>query len=58
MDMRDLVPLRFRPWIQRLRGMTLTELLCVLAIISILAAFYLPAIARAFLRVKRFLSHL
>jgi prepilin-type N-terminal cleavage/methylation domain-containing protein len=38
------------------RGVTLTELLCVLAIIAILAALYLPAIARAFVRVKRFLS--
>ena len=38
------------------KGLTLTELLCVLAIIAILSALYLPAIARAFLRVKRFLS--
>lgn len=33
------------------RGMSLIELLCVIAIISILAAFYLGAISRAFLRV-------
>ena len=38
------------------KGFTLTEMLCVLAIIVILAAFYLPAIARAFVRVKKFLS--
>ena len=38
------------------RAFTLTELLCVIAILGILAALYLPAIARAFLRVKRFLT--
>jgi prepilin-type N-terminal cleavage/methylation domain-containing protein len=37
-------------------GMTLTELLCVLAIISILAALYLPAVARAFVKAKKFLT--
>jgi prepilin-type N-terminal cleavage/methylation domain-containing protein len=36
-------------------GLTLTELLCVIAIIAILLALYLPAIARAFMRVKMFL---
>jgi len=36
-------------------GLTLTELLCVIATIAILLAFYLPAIARAFMRVKKFL---
>ncbi|MDB6063871.1 MAG: hypothetical protein JWR26_79 [Pedosphaera sp.] len=40
----------------RRRGVTLTELLCVLAIIAILAALYLPSIARAFVRVKKFLT--
>jgi prepilin-type N-terminal cleavage/methylation domain-containing protein len=39
----------------RVAGVTLTELLCVVGIIAILSAFYLPAIARAFLRVKKFL---
>ena len=37
------------------RGVTLTELMCVLAIIAILLALYLPTIARAFKRVKHFL---
>ena len=37
------------------RGLTLNELLCVVAIIAILLALYLPAITRAFVRVKRFL---
>ncbi len=37
-------------------GVTLTELVCVVAIIAILSALYLPAIARAFLRVKHFLA--
>jgi prepilin-type N-terminal cleavage/methylation domain-containing protein len=37
------------------RGVTLTELLCVFAILAILAALYLPAVARAFVRVKKFL---
>jgi len=38
-----------------LRGLTFPELLCVIAIIAILMALYLPAIARAFVRVKEFL---
>jgi prepilin-type N-terminal cleavage/methylation domain-containing protein len=37
-------------------AMTLTELMCVLAILSILAALYLPAVARAFTRIKHFLG--
>jgi prepilin-type N-terminal cleavage/methylation domain-containing protein len=41
---------------KKIAGVSLTELLCVIAIIAILSAFYLPAIARAFLRVKKFLS--
>jgi prepilin-type N-terminal cleavage/methylation domain-containing protein len=39
-----------------MQGVTMTELLCVLAIIAILSALYLPTIARAFLRVKKFLT--
>jgi prepilin-type N-terminal cleavage/methylation domain-containing protein len=38
------------------QGFTLTELLCVIAIIGILLALYLPTIARAFLKVKKFFS--
>jgi len=38
------------------KAITLTELLCVIAVIAILLAFYLPAIARAYLRVKKFLT--
>lgn len=41
---------------KRKAGLTLTELLCVIAIILILAAFYLPAIARAYHRVRVFLA--
>jgi prepilin-type N-terminal cleavage/methylation domain-containing protein len=39
-----------------LEGMTLTELLCVIAIIAILASLYLGAILRAFTRVVKFLK--
>jgi prepilin-type N-terminal cleavage/methylation domain-containing protein len=37
-------------------GFSLTELLCVIAILLILAALYLPAIARAYHRVRTFLG--
>lgn len=37
-------------------GVSMMELLCVLAIIAILAALYLPSVMRAFVRVKKFLS--
>ncbi len=37
-------------------GVTLIELLCVILIISILAALYLGAIARAYLRIRKFLE--
>ena len=37
-------------------GLTLTELLCVMAIILILAALYLPAIAKAYKRIVTFLG--
>jgi prepilin-type N-terminal cleavage/methylation domain-containing protein len=36
--------------------MSVTELLCVMVIISILAAMYLGAIAKAFGRIKAFLN--
>ena len=39
-------------------GVTLMELLCVMAIIAILSAFYLGAISGAFLHVKNFLNFL
>jgi prepilin-type N-terminal cleavage/methylation domain-containing protein len=42
----------------RLAGMTLTELLCVIAIMLILASLYLGAILRAFTRVVKFLKGL
>ena len=38
--------------------MTAMELLCVIAIISILAAIYLGAITKAFVHVKKFLVFL
>jgi prepilin-type N-terminal cleavage/methylation domain-containing protein len=37
-------------------GWTLTELLCVIAIISILVAIYLVVIAKAFIHIKKFLG--
>jgi prepilin-type N-terminal cleavage/methylation domain-containing protein len=37
-------------------GLTLTELLCVMAILLILFALYLPAIARAYRHVRSFLE--
>ncbi len=37
-------------------GMTLTELLCVILIISILAAMYLGAISKAYIRIRKFLE--
>jgi prepilin-type N-terminal cleavage/methylation domain-containing protein len=42
----------------RIFGMTAMELLCVIAIISILAAIYLGAITKAFVHVKKFLVFL
>ncbi len=44
---------------ERLRqtlGFTLTELLCVMTILLILAALYLPAIAKAYKRIVNFLG--
>jgi prepilin-type N-terminal cleavage/methylation domain-containing protein len=37
------------------KGVTLMELLCVLAIIGILLALYLPSLSRAFVHAKNFL---
>jgi prepilin-type N-terminal cleavage/methylation domain-containing protein len=37
-------------------GMSLMELLCVIAIISILASLYLGAILKAFGNIKKFLN--
>jgi prepilin-type N-terminal cleavage/methylation domain-containing protein len=42
---------------KRQAGLTLTELLCVIAILLILASLYLPAIARAYKRIVTFLSN-
>jgi prepilin-type N-terminal cleavage/methylation domain-containing protein len=39
-------------------GFSLTELLCVMAIIGVLAGLYLGAIAKAFVHSKNFLDHL
>ena len=39
-------------------GFSLTELLCVIAIIGILAGLYLGVIARAFIHAKKLLDHL
>jgi prepilin-type N-terminal cleavage/methylation domain-containing protein len=40
----------------RADGMTLAELLCCIAIISILAAMYLGVIGDAFVHIKKFLK--
>jgi prepilin-type N-terminal cleavage/methylation domain-containing protein len=41
---------------QRRTAMTLTELLCVVAVLAILATLYLTAVARAFVRIKQCLD--
>ena len=41
---------------KQLAGFTLTELLCVMAILLILAALYLPVIAKAYKRIVTFLG--
>lgn len=42
--------------LNRRAAVTLTELLCVIAVILILASLYLPTIARAYKRIRAFLS--
>ena len=44
--------------LKRKAGLTLTELLCVITILLILAALYLPAIARAYSRIRAFVADL
>jgi prepilin-type N-terminal cleavage/methylation domain-containing protein len=44
--------------VHRITGWSLTELLCVVIIISILAAIYLGVIGKAFVHVKKFLGGL
>jgi prepilin-type N-terminal cleavage/methylation domain-containing protein len=54
--MNDPVSLASRTSRTRRAAMTLTELLCVVAILSILAALYLTVICRAYVRIKKFLG--
>ena len=46
----------FQKHARNIRGVTMIELMCVILIISILAAFYLPVISKAFVHVKHFLG--
>jgi prepilin-type N-terminal cleavage/methylation domain-containing protein len=41
---------------KRQEALTMTELLCVIAITLILASLYLPTIARAYTRIRAFLG--
>ena len=56
MNMNGLRSLRTETLRKHCAAMSLTELLCVLAIIAILAALYLPEVVRAFVRIKKFLG--
>jgi prepilin-type N-terminal cleavage/methylation domain-containing protein len=41
---------------KRLAGLSLTELVCVIAVIAILAALYIGVITKAFAKVVKFLK--
>jgi prepilin-type N-terminal cleavage/methylation domain-containing protein len=56
MEMKQLGSLRTGTARKHRAAMSLTELLCVLAIIAILAALLLPAIAKAFHHAKKILG--
>ena len=56
--MNGLLLLRCGASRKRRAAMSLTEVMCVIVIIAILAALYLPAITRAYLRITKFLGGL
>jgi len=55
-NMNGLWLLRIETLRKRCAAMSLTELLCVLSIMAILTALYLPAMARAYVRIKKILG--